>query len=281
MKPITVMLPVYNAELFVEKTIDCILNQSFINFDLLILDDGSTDRSSEIIQSYTDSRIKYVLCQHNYIKTLNMGLCLADSKYIAFIEHDDLMVPDRLEIQYNFMENNPDIVACGGYLQTFGDYSSTIKVPENHEDIFLNTLSCSCLYNTTGFIRKRLITDNKIRYKKGYSFFADYKFWFEIMKKGKTANIPQILTLLRAHDKQTSRKYSDKYIGAITKIKFEILEYFLSQMKKENELMELIDNEFIPALDEVGEQISFSENVFFKFMGELIRGLKKDGIIEI
>lgn len=275
------MIPVYNAEPFIGETIESVLSQTFEDFELLIMDDGSSDRSCEIIQSYMDPRIKYVSCLHNFIKTLNKGLLLADSKYIAFIDHDDRMVPDRLEVQFEFMENHPEIVACGGYYHSFGTDSFETRVPEKHDDIILSMLSYCCIPNTTGFIRKDVISKNNLKYKKGYSFSANYKFWFEIMKVGKLANIPKILTHYRTHNNQASIKYRKKCWQGAYKIKLEILEYFLSRLEKGNKLAEMIDKEFLPVLIEMGEQGVFSYEVFLGFMQELIVGLKKENAISM
>ena len=73
------------------------------------------------MQSYNDPRIKYILCPHDFISTLNHGIEMAQGKYIARMDHDDLMMPERLQTQYEFMEKHPEISACGGYMQTFGN----------------------------------------------------------------------------------------------------------------------------------------------------------------
>ncbi|MDR1583216.1 MAG: glycosyltransferase family 2 protein, partial [Prevotellaceae bacterium] len=118
--PISIIIPIYNAESFLSETIDSVLSQTFSDFELLTLDDCSTDKSAEIIKSYNDPRIRYVKCTHDFIGTLNKGLSLSRGKYIAQIDHDDMMLPYRLQTQYDFMENNPDVVACGGYMIAFG-----------------------------------------------------------------------------------------------------------------------------------------------------------------
>jgi glycosyltransferase involved in cell wall biosynthesis len=124
---ISVIIPIYNAELFLNETIDSVLSQTFSDFELLALDDGSIDNSAEIIKSYNDPRIRYVECTHDFIGTLNKGLSLSQGKYIAQIDHDDMMMPYRLQTQYDFMEENPDIVACGGYMISFERYSFEMK----------------------------------------------------------------------------------------------------------------------------------------------------------
>jgi glycosyltransferase involved in cell wall biosynthesis len=281
MKTITVMIPVYNAEVFLRETIDSVLCQSFPDFELLILDDGSTDRSAEIIQSYTDKRITYILCSHNFIQTINKGLECANSKYIALLDHDDLMVKNRLQIQHDFMEANPEIAACGGYMYSFGNFSVHTIVPLKHDEIIRTMLLYSPIPNPTGFIRREILISHGIKYKKGYSFSADYKFWSDIAKIGKLANIPDVLTLYRIHNQQTSVKQRDKCLKGGLKVKMEMLDYFFSHLKSGNELARLIDNEFIPAINHLGEGKIFSERTFFSLMYELIDGLCREGALEL
>lgn len=280
MIPISVIIPVYNAEVFLRETIDSVLSQTFSGFELLLLEDGSTDSSSRIIQSYKDSRIHYISCSHNFISTLNKGLNSAKGKYIALLDHDDIMLPQRLRIQYDFMENNPDIAACGGYMQTFGKYSTEMEVPLKHEDIILTMLLHGAIWNPTGFFRRETIIKHGIRYQNGYSFFADYKFWSEIAKVGRLANIPQILTLYRTSDEQTSVKYQKQCKEGEQKVKMEMLEYFLSNLKEENKLAEDIDHKLIPIINEMGELGFFTEQTFFSFMYELVKGLIANGAID-
>jgi glycosyltransferase involved in cell wall biosynthesis len=281
MKPITVMIPVYNAGAFIRDTVDSVLSQTFPDFELLLLDDSSTDRSVEIIKSYNDARIRLVSCPHHFINTLNTGLESVNSKYLALLDHDDLMIPNRLKVQYEFMETNPDIDACGGYYYSFGRYSWETKVPLEHNEIIQTLLSYCCMLNTTGFVRMESLRTHGIRYRKGYSFSADYKFWSEIAKAGKITNLPKILAIHRVHNQQTSTRYAEKCRKGANKVKLEMLEYFLSHLKKGNQLAEKIDREFFPVIEELGQMGIFSENVFFQFMYELIVGLRKEGAIDL
>ena len=282
MKPITVLIPVYNAEKFLQEAIDSVLCQTFTDFDVLVIDDGSTDNSPAIARSYTDPRVKYIACPHDFINTLNKGLELSDSKYIALIGHDDRMISCRLQTQYDFMEANPEIAACGGYTLSFGTYSRIEeKIPLEHQEIIQTMLLYCPILNPTGFIRRKVLTDNHIRYKRGYSYSTDYKLWSEIAQNGKLANIPKILTLYRVHNEQTSVKYREKCMKGGQKVKMEMLNYFLSQLKAGDELVDIMERDFIPAIDDLGEMGILSEELFFPFMYELIVGLKKRGVIEI
>lgn len=281
MKPITVITSVFNGEDFLRDTIESVLSQTFIDFTFLLLDDGSTDKSASIIQSFNDPRIVYVYQKHNFIRTLNKGLELTQGKYIALLDHDDIMMPYRLKMQYDFMEANPDISACGGYMHSFGQQSRRVEVPLDHDSIVETFLIYSPIANPTGFVRKEILTDHKIKYKNGYFFSADYKFWSDIAKVGKLINIPKILTLYRKHQNQASVKYLDKCFQGGLKVKIEMLNYFLSHLKKGDELTDAIEEKFIPVLNDMGKRGFFSEEFFFLLMKDMIRGLRKNNLLEV
>ena len=107
---ISIILPAYNAEKYLAPAIESILQQSFKDFEFIILNDGSTDNTEKIILSYTDSRIKYIKNEKNLklIKTLNKGIELAKGKYIARMDADDIALPTMLEECYTFFETHPE-----------------------------------------------------------------------------------------------------------------------------------------------------------------------------
>ena len=121
MSKISVVMPTYNASKYVSEAIESTLKQSFFDFEFIIVDDGSTDNTREIIRSYDDNRIKLVENEHNFIGSLNKGLELAGGKYIARMDADDIMHIDRLKIQYSIMEAKPEIDICSAWMAPFGD----------------------------------------------------------------------------------------------------------------------------------------------------------------
>src|SRR3989344_8977423 len=113
--PITVLLSVYNDSRFLKSAIESILNQTFSDFEFLVINDASTDNTAEIINSFSDPRLKTITNSHNLglTKSLNIGLKEAQGKYIARLDADDISLPDRLKIQHDFMESHPDIALSG------------------------------------------------------------------------------------------------------------------------------------------------------------------------
>lgn len=133
---VTVLLPVYNGEKYIAQAIESILNQSFRNFELRIIDDGSKDSSVKIVQSYSDPRIRIVKNPQNLglVQTLNRGITLIKSEYLARMDADDIALPDRLEKQLLFMQARPEVGLLGGAIQLVdenGDKHGKITVPIN------------------------------------------------------------------------------------------------------------------------------------------------------
>jgi hypothetical protein len=275
MLPVSVVIPVYNAEEFLKETIDSVLNQTFRDFELIIADDSSSDRSKDIILSYKDPRIRYVFCEHDFIGTHRKGYQSACGKYIAHLDHDDIMMPERLQIQFNFMESHPEIDACGGYLLRFGKYNRLSKTPYlNHEEMTLFMILGMPSFNSSGFFKRDFLINNKIKHKRGYSYAADFKFWTDIAKKGKLANIPEVLTHYRTSDRQASAVHHQKLQEASYVIQKEMVDFFLSKLNIDSDLGKTVSKKLLPSLSKLGEEGFFSAEIYFGLMYELIQGLR-------
>ncbi len=268
---VSVVVPVYNAEEFIKETIESVLGQTFTDFELLLLDDGSTDQSVDIIRSFDDSRIKYVICEHDFIGTHRTGYKMAKGKYIAHLDHDDLMVKDRLQIQFDLLESNPGIAACGGYMQQFGKHTDMRLYPLNYVEILLNMIKWMAFANSTGFIRRDFLLKNNIQHSRGFSYAADYKFWTDIVKSGTIVNIPKTLNLYRTSDNQASVKYFPESYEASIRIQYEMLEFFLSLLKDHHHPLSIIDEKLIPSINDISKLGFPSQRSFFQFMYELIK----------
>lgn len=272
---ISVLIPVFNAESFLKEAIDSVLCQTFKDFELLLMNDGSTDRSVEIINSYTDIRIRHIACPHDFIGTLNRGLSLAKGKYIALLDHDDIMMPCRLQIQYDFMEEHPEISVCGGFMYSFGRYSQKFLAPLTHDELIHAMIVSNPVLNPTGFIRRETLTRYNIRYQTGYSYAADYKFWFEVSKVGSFHTIPKVLTLYRTSTEQTSIKYQSESVPACRKLQKEIIDYFLSQLDEKNQTIQPFVRRFMSVISVLNETHLFNDETYNQFMQEMITGVTR------
>lgn len=202
---ISVVMPVYNREKYLKESIESILNQTFTDFEFIIVDDQSTDSSWQIIQEYAnkDSRIVAVknTCKKGCYSARNCGHRLAKGKYIAVMDSDDISLPQRLQTQFDFMEQNPDIDICGSWLKYFGAEEKISRPLENHADIRDSSFfACSIPHQNAVF----RITNQKLYYSEDYASAQDYELFSRKMDECKFANIPEVLLLYRAHENQIS-----------------------------------------------------------------------------
>ena len=158
-------MPVLNGSTHINEAIDSILNQSFTNFELLIIDDGSKDSTITKIRTYNDSRIHLILNQKNIgqSKTLNKGLDMARGEYIARMDQDDISMPDRLKKQVEFMEANSNVDVCGSWTKILGDYDGVLELETESEKIKINLLTNKNLVHPAVMIRRGTLLINDLK----------------------------------------------------------------------------------------------------------------------
>lgn len=203
---ISVVMPVYNSEDFVGEAIESIINQTFRDFEFIIVNDGSTDRTYHIINSFYDDRIKIINAKHsgNYVAR-NLGLSIARGKYICVMDSDDLSLPERFYKQFTFMESHNEIGVCGGYVK-IKDSNKIIKPPNNHEEIKVWLLSSICLIHPSIFVRTKLIKMYNLNYNEQYIYASDYDFLVMVARRSKIWCIEDEVLLYRRHPSQISKK---------------------------------------------------------------------------
>ncbi len=197
-------MPVYNGEKYLREAIDSILSQTYRNFEFLIIDDGSEDRSVEIINSYNDKRIILEKNEKNIglELTLNKGIRLAHGDYIARMDCDDISLSHRLERQVRFMDSHPEVAVCGARAEIFGGQSGLFTFPLTHEEIRCRLLFSCVILHPTVLLRRGFLLDNHIFYdtSQRYKTAEDYELWFRISPIGRLANLDDTLLQRRVHD---------------------------------------------------------------------------------
>lgn len=199
---LTVLMPVYNAENYLRKAIDSVLCQKFEDFELLILNDGSTDGSVGIIKNYQDERIRLVHNEQNLglIRTLNKGITLAQGKYIARHDADDTSHPKRFQKQLAFLENNPAYALLGTRARIWhGRIPSPFIYAHqfSHENIKVELLFNSPFAH--GSIMAKTSVLQKFLYDENYPVAEDYELWSRVASEYSVANLPEILYNYRFH----------------------------------------------------------------------------------
>jgi glycosyltransferase involved in cell wall biosynthesis len=222
-------LSVYNGEKYIKQAIDSILNQTFNNFEFLIINDASIDKTLEILKSYKDNRIKILNNKENIglTKSLNKGLRISKGEYIIRQDADDISSPDRIKKQLEFMENNPDHAVAGTFAKIVDDESKLVKFwdrPVTHEEIQKSLKIDNCIAHGSVIMRKKYLLDIGL-YDERMEKSQDYDLWLRLAKKYKMANIPEYLYIWRKHHKNVGINYmGDKRIFFIlAKIKNDVL----------------------------------------------------------
>lgn len=203
-KKVTVLMPVYNAEEYLKESIDSILGQSYKDFEFLIINDGSTDSSEQIILSYEDDRIKYIKNDENIglIKTLNKGIKLAKTDYIARMDADDISNLTRIEKQVNYMEKNKDIAVLGTSIEIFNDNGIIRKHKVNTEPLKIKTqlLFTCALMHPTVIIRKDVLDKQQLFYNERHQSAEDFGLWQRMSFEYKLANLDEVLLKYRINE---------------------------------------------------------------------------------
>ncbi|MGC1472778.1 MAG: glycosyltransferase [Psychroserpens sp.] len=251
---ITVLMPVYNCENFVEKAVQSILNQTFTDFEFIIIDDASTDKTLDIVKSFIDLRISIIEKARNsgYVNSLNHGLSIARGKYIARMDGDDISLPMRFQRQVSFMDANKDVVVCGtnfNYLNKEGVKNNPIL----HDDIKIRLLYKNSLGHPTVMIRKSALINHRLNYDVSKEPAEDYALWVKLLGIGNLHNLDEVLLSYRQHDNQVSiRKLSVKpKIRA--EIRISILEYinYFPSLKEKKLLMKSFSRLEVPSYNDL------------------------------
>jgi glycosyltransferase involved in cell wall biosynthesis len=198
---VTVLMPVYNAEKYLTEAIDSVLNQTFTDFELLIINDGSTDKSVDIISQYSDKRIRLIHQANGGVSAaLNTGLTHAFGKYIIRFDADDICHSNRIALQYKFMEENPEYILAGSdadYITKEGEYIFTFT-NKGHSDIEIRKFSTdSCPFIHSSVIYKKDVVLSLGGYEIKAHTFEDYFLWMKLLNKGKVYNFNTPLIKVR------------------------------------------------------------------------------------
>lgn len=205
---ISVVMSVYNDEKYLSESIESILYQTYHDFEFIIINDGSTDRSLDIIYRYQDKRIK-VVNQDNIglTKSLNKAILLSQSKYIARMDSDDISLPDRFEKQIRFLEENKEYALVGTNtikIDTCGNKIEINKTKYTNEEICSTFKNRNCIAHGSVMINKLLVGD-LLKYDETFPYAQDFRLWTKIAMEFKIANLQLPLYKLRIHKDSISK----------------------------------------------------------------------------
>ena len=216
---VSVIMPVYNGEKYIGKAINSILNQTFKDFELILIDDCGQDRSMDIARVYAeiDDRIRIIYNETNkgIAFSRNVGLDTCKGQYIAIMDDDDISSDDRLFKQADFLDNNPQYDVVGGKAQWIDGEGKVIKqeidVLKDEKMIKTMFLFYNIFNNSEVMFRKEIIDKNNIKYEDKLLGMEDFKFWIRISKIGSITNIDDLVLLHRmTPNNETNRVVNKK-----------------------------------------------------------------------
>ena len=236
----------YNGETYLVEAIDSVLGQTYGHFELIIIEDGSKDGSYDVLQRFTDSRVK-VIRQANMglAATLNKGIGLAAGKYIARQDQDDISFPTRFEKQVRFLNDHPDYGMVGTRAEIWMGNRRTGRVhrhpTENHIlkfDLLINNpfVHSSVMIRKTALEKVGLYSTDPARQPP-----EDYELWSRVARDFKVANLPEILHVYREVPKSMSRITANPFLEKIVRISSENISWYLGKRNPEPEIIKLAE----------------------------------------
>lgn len=219
-------MPAYNSEKYIKESIESILNQTFKDFEFIIINDGSTDNTAKIVKEYTkkDKRIKFINNKKNQgiVTVLNQGLNVAGGEYIARMDADDISLPERFAEQVNYMDTHKECAVVSGGYEKFGAVNETIIMPKHVK--ILDLLETNRVSHPLVMIRKSVIDIYKFRYDIDFQCAEDYDLWTRIITVGHIDNIDKVLLKYRVHDNNISVASRKQQLKLSDKIRQRLIE---------------------------------------------------------
>lgn len=213
MKPmVSVVMPAYNGERFIARAIQSIIDQTYGNWELVIVDDCGNDQTMDIVKSFHDDRIRVLYNKKNegIAYSRNKAIENSKGKYIAILDDDDIALPDRLDIQVDYLESHPEIGVVGGRAywidendQIIRSTMATLTNPYYIKAVYLFSgvyINCTCTF------RKSIFSEYHIRYQSNMLGMEDVLFWIECSKKINMSNVEEFVSLHREHSDRESNR---------------------------------------------------------------------------
>lgn len=264
-------MPTYNDARYIRDAVDSILAQTFTDFELVVVNDGSTDDTLDILAEYDDSRIRVVSHEKNLGRPYarNTALDVAKGEYVAWMDADDISLPTRLEKQVAFMDAHPDIAVCGSAIQCFHGSDKRFLFPRKTQAITVGLFSTPTIPNPASCIRRSALERFAVRYNVDLPRAQDYEFWCRMLLDCglKGANLPDTLFLYRVRILVYSESHKD------------VLRLILKRLGVEPDDERLGTYlEFVSATDK--EDLSHSLEDYLAFVVSVLHANAQTGVFE-
>ncbi len=224
MPKVSVLMPVYKTyEKYLREAIESILNQTYTDFEFLILDDCPEDNREEIVKSYKDKRIKYSKNEKNLgiTPSRNKLIEMAKGEYLAVMDHDDISLPRRFEKQVMYLDTHPNVGVVSCQIGHYPNGYVSKQLIENNE-IKLALFAQCAINHPASMLRKSVLTNNNICYREECTPAEDYALWCSLLPYTEFHNLPDVLFHWREHQTNTSAIQRNKMQKAKIKIQSEM-----------------------------------------------------------
>lgn len=267
-------MPVYNGEKFLQEAMESILNQTYEDFEFLIINDASTDRSEDIIRSYDDPRIRLITNQENIGLTasLNKGLKLARGTYVARMDADDVSLPHRLEKQLSYITEHDNTGMVSSWYDIINERGETISThrPEfEYEDIYYTLTFYNCLGHSTAFYDRELV--QRLGGYPGYRRAQDYALWFKLSRITRVEIMREVLVRWRKQETNISQRFRDEQHFFAYKTSSKNITTLLSRPVDEECLKALWDYDHLAGMG--AEKVKMTILTLFEVNQKLINSL--------
>ena len=232
---VSILMPVYNTALYLREAMDSILSQTFTDFELIVLDDCSPDDAEMILDSYTDPRIVRYKGEKNegLSNVLNVGIGMARGKYIARMDSDDISMPERLQVQVDYLEKHTDVDLASSGMQLFGAKKDIWIQEQNPDKIKIIALFHTPVLHASSMWRKESFEKYGLRFRQEMVPAEDYDLWARALVKGlKLVNMPDVLYKYRMHPNQATLQ-TDKTSAKSRLVRKEFLKSALPSLSDE------------------------------------------------
>lgn len=202
----TVLVPAYNCGNYIEKALESVSNQTFRDYNILVIDDGCTDDTEEKVTKMGIKSLTYLKNEKNkgIVDTLNRGIDIIDSPYIVRMDGDDIMLPNRLKEQLNFLDSNVEYGMTGSWYHVINEdglLKQHARLESNSEFLALMLLFTNTFAHSSITMRSHLARD--LRYDKNYQYCEDHELWTRFSRVSKVTNLPQFHLAYRRHPNST------------------------------------------------------------------------------
>lgn len=254
MARVTVLMPTYNVAPWVEEAIRSVLKQTYHDFELLVVDDASSDDTLERVRAIDDPRICIASFPDNVglAENLNRGLDIIDTELVARMDGDDIAEPDWLETGINILDSHPEVGICSFGFQFFGEKTSLVRFPEHHEDSKAQMLfGCTVIVPV---FRRAVMADNHLRYSTEAFPAEDYMMWANAYRVTQIYNVQRTLFHYRTHPTQISTSRREAQIEKSNEVRLKMFRW-LNPDFTDDEKQYFLDS-FVPCKIESKEDIA-------------------------